>query len=141
MLALLALVAIVVIGVYTISSGKRAAEAAAQSATASTRAVKLSEQDAGVRRLEAALETVLEMRELFHEQRAAGAENPTSESEGYRKRLALNGRLDSRRVALTALESGLPALFALPLPVDWTASAFQQAIMEVQGAIRETVAG
>jgi len=48
-----------------------AAEAIERSVAASERAAGLAAQDARVRRIEAVLDTLLEMRQLFSEQRAA----------------------------------------------------------------------
>ncbi len=135
----LSLVAVVVIGAFSVRLGRDASRSAATSAAASIRAVELAEQDAVVRRLERALDIVLEMRRTFNEQMEAGLNGPVLDEATSLARLNLNRHLESALPAVEALSPELESVFAFPQPVSWNSKSMEDSIRQLKQAIQRVV--
>lgn len=167
----LSLVAVVVIGAYSIRLGRRsttasessaraskesaeatlqsvraseeAAKATLQSVRASEEVARLAAQDALVRRLEAALETVIKMRHVFNVQNespqradampACRGETPAEHLE----RLALSRELEARMVTVEIRFGQDRYLSKLAQSQTWTSNELELAITKLKDWIKE----
>jgi hypothetical protein len=166
----LSLVAVVVIGWRTILVGARAAKASEDSASASERSAKaseesaaasslaaaatersvaaseraaaLAEQDAIYRRLEALLDVVLAMRELFNEQHASQVLGspwvPAYNSPEALARLALMRKLEGRLVPFDERFDSNSACRILTTSYLWSSTHLEQAIEALKQLLRST---
>jgi hypothetical protein len=122
-------------------ASEKAAEATRRSARASEVSASVSVRDAQIRRTEALLEVVLQMRELFNSQEADndggnfGWSTPIHSPESL-ARLALTRRLEGRLV-LFAKEFDMDSpIYQLTDPLfGWRSSNFEQAILDVKSLI------
>lgn len=132
------------------AASDRAAEASVQAAQATERSVVASEtaarlaaQDARVRRIEAALDVVLEMRALFNDQvKAHEAEGPWAPAYGSAEalaRLALSRRLEARLVPFeTEIQLG-PDPSMLTTTFNWSSNNLEATITLLKRWIKETI--
>lgn len=167
----LSLAAVVVIGVYSIRLGRRsttasersarasegaakatlrsltaseeAAKATLQSVSASEEAARLAAQDALVRRLEAALETVIKMRHVFNVQNESPQRrDPVPAYRGetpaeHLERLALSRELEARMVTVAIRFGQDTHLSKLAQSQDWTSNDLEPAITKLKDWIKE----
>jgi hypothetical protein len=123
-----------------------AAEAIERSVAASEQAAGLAAQDARVRRMEAVLDTLLEMRQLFSEQWAAHEDEVPEwklhhHSPEHLARLDLNRKLQARLVPFdyeldpTNPTTSVPALARMPTE-NWGSQTLEQAVSEVSDLLR-----
>lgn len=116
-------------------SSSRAAEATERSVVASERAAALAAQDARVRRIEAVLDVVLAMRELFNEQIALQEPGHPPPTPGPRSsealaRLALMRRLEVRLVPFGDV-------FNLTAPTQILTASYLWSTTHLEGSIDE----
>lgn len=146
----LSLIAVVVIGWRSVRLGARAAHAAEDSARASAtaateaaRTADLTTQDARLRRIEAVLDVVLEMREAFNDQMAAHRDSPwvpPRHSPEELERSALCRKLEGRLVPFEHELDARRSVRSLALTYNWGSGALEDAIEELKDLLRSTVA-
>jgi hypothetical protein len=161
----LSLAAVIVIGWWSIRLGARsaaaaeksaqasvdaaeasvkAAEATERSVTASEHAAFLASQDATTRRLEAVLDVVLEMRELFNEEMAAHENEvppwvPPRHSPEELGRTALCRKLAARLVPFESEAVELRNPQSISVTHNWTSSSLESSIDEVKALLHSSV--
>ena len=124
-------------------SSSRAAEATERSVVASERAAVLAAQDAQVRRLEAVLDVVLNMRQIFNEQqfiRQPGHPPPTPEihSPEALARLALIRKLEARLVPFDEKFDTTTPTRILTNSYLWSTIHLEGSIDELKKFLKET---
>ncbi|MHB1711219.1 MAG: hypothetical protein ACYCV7_07430 [Acidimicrobiales bacterium] len=110
---------------------ERSVSATEEAATASMRAAKLVEDDARRRRIEAALDVVVEMRALFNEQIEVGAPDL-----GLLARLAMSRRLEARMAALERYDELAKTRSLVIEARVWSNTLIEQAITELTCLLR-----
>lgn len=134
----------------SVGASERSAEASLQAAQATERSVAASEaaarlaaQDARMRRVEAVLDVVLEMRALFNDQvKAHEAEGPWVPAYGSTEalaRLALSRRLEARLVPFEEEIQQGSDLYMLTTTFNWSSTYLESTITLLKAWIKETV--
>ncbi len=121
----------------------QAAQATEHSVAASEAAARLAAQDARIRRIEAALDVVLEMRALFNDQvKAHEAEGPWGPAHGSTEalaRLALSRRLKARLVPFEEdIQLGSDP-YTLTTTFNWSSTKLESTITLLKVWIKETI--
>jgi hypothetical protein len=122
----------------------RAAEATERSVSASERAAAIAAQDARVRRIEAVLDTVIEMRDLFSAQYIVHEHDgqpwtPAYHSPEAIERLALKRRLDARLVPFDEEFDSSTNVRTLTYTENWGNTILEGAITEVKKLLKSEV--
>ncbi len=167
----LSLITVVIIGWRSISLGERAARASEDSAQASQTAAKATEgsliasrsaaaatersvvaaeraaalaaQDARLRRLEAALEVILEMREVFNDQEMPHLHDgapwtPARYSPEELQRFACSRQLEGRLVPFEDIFDARTSARTLTTTTNWSNGLLENAIAELKDAMRKS---
>lgn len=115
----------------------QAAKATERSAVASERTASIAAQDARIRRVEAVLDTVIEMRDLFSAQYIAHEHEtppwvPAFHSREAIDRIALTRKLDARLVPFTHEFNASTKVRTLTTTDNWGTDILETAITEVR---------
>jgi hypothetical protein len=128
----------------TTEATEKVALATEQSVAASELAARLAAQDARVRRAEALLDVLLQMRELFNEQMATHESGwmPEHSSPEALAQLALRRKLEARLVPFDAESARLKETNSFALSGNiWTNSILETAIEEAKAVLRQSAGG
>ena len=153
----LSLIAVIVVGGWTIRLGSRSAQSAEEStkaaeaavsetrraAEASVRAAEIASSDAQLRRVEAVLDTVLEMRALFNDQ--SNSKNPPAfDAELIHQpdelaRLALCRKLEVRLTSVSEIGEQSVTTRLSTSGNNWCSGDFEASISELKSLIAPPV--
>ena len=118
----------------SLASSERAADATLQSVKAAERMTAMVRDDIVLRRIEAVLDTLVEMRELFNRQYAETGPGfaETMQSPTVLARLALQRKLEVRLVAVAELFDPTTNTATLATTSTWDSSRLEAAITEAK---------
>ena len=124
-------------------ASSRAAEATERSVVASERAAALAAQDAQIRRIEAVLDVVLNMRQIFNEQQAQQQPGHPPPTPGMHEpealaRLALMRRLEARIVPFGERFNSMTPTHLLTTSYLWSTIHLEGSIDELKKFLKET---
>jgi hypothetical protein len=127
----------------SVSVSERAADATERSVAVSERMVALASLDAQYRRVEAVLDVVLEMRQVFNEQEYAHEGEvppwvPAMHSPETLERLALGRKLEGRLVPLEEVLDARTNVRTLLGAHFWGSGTLESAITEVKELLKRT---
>jgi hypothetical protein len=114
-----------------------AAKATLRSVSASEEAAQLAAQDAVVRHLEAALDTVLKMRHMFNIEHASSQSTDSEHFSEQMEPLVLCRELEARMVTVTIRFGQNESLSQLVQRQDWSSNDLEAAIDKLKEWIKE----
>ena len=147
-LSSLSLLTVLVIGLRSIRLGERSATAAERSATASVKAAEATQRSVTASRIDAALEVVLAMREMFNVQKRANGYLaglpyetgwvPAVGTPEATDRTALCHRLEARLVLLEDQLGSNSNAWALTTTYLWNSTQLDRAVDEAKALLKAT---